>query len=271
MHALEQLLGDDRLVQSLDRATAVALAADVAAVGGVAEHFANAVFAERTIARRARAGRVQPARDRHVRFLAADVALEGFEHERSALRVGDRQLAARVAHVAERELADEVTLARLLLQAAAHPEGERDGVVLVEHLVDRLGEERRWVGVVFTHRLRDRDDADAELLAEHLLVAARLDLVAREARGVKDEHDVELAGGSVGHQALELRPRGGLAPAGVKVAVLADQLQVVLGSELADALALGVGREALALLLGRLADVGDRAKRRVRHRLGWRR
>jgi hypothetical protein len=28
---------------------------------------------------------------------------------------------------------------------------------------------------------------------------ARLDLVAREARGVKDEHYVELAGGGVGH------------------------------------------------------------------------
>lgn len=125
--------------------------------------------------------------------------------------------------------------------------------------------------MVFAHRLRDGDDADAELLAEHLLVAARLDLVAREARCVKDEHDVELALGGVGHQSLELWTRGGLAPAGVEVAVLGDQLEIVLRRELADALALGIGREALALLLGRLADVGDGAERCVRHRLGLRR
>ncbi|HEV7527326.1 MAG TPA: hypothetical protein VGO29_00340 [Solirubrobacteraceae bacterium] len=78
--------------------------------------------------------------------------------------------------------------------------------------------------MVFAHRLCDRDDADAERLPQHLLVAARLDLVAREARGVKDEHHIELALGGVGHQALELRTRRGLAPAGMEVAVLADQL-----------------------------------------------
>ena len=37
-----------------------------------------------------------------------------------------------------------------------------------------------------------------------LLVAACLDLVACEPRGVVDEHHIELAGGGVGHQALEL-------------------------------------------------------------------
>jgi hypothetical protein len=37
-----------------------------------------------------------------------------------------------------------------------------------------------------------------------LLVAACLDLVAGEAAGVEHEHNVELAGGGVGHQALEL-------------------------------------------------------------------
>jgi hypothetical protein len=122
--------------------------------------------------------------------------------------------------------------------------------------------------VVFAHRLGDGDDADAELLAQHLLVAARLDLIAREARGVKDEHDVELALGGVGHQSLELGPRRRLAPARVEVAVLADQLEVVLGRELPDALALRVGREALPLLLGRLADVGDGAERCLSHRRG---
>jgi hypothetical protein len=36
----------------------------------------------------------------------------------------------------------------------------------------------------------------------------------------------------------------------VEVAVLADEFEVVLGREAPDALALRVGREALALLLG---------------------
>ena len=80
--------------------------------------------------------------------------------------------------------------------------------------------------MVFAHRLGDGDDADAEPLAQQLLVAARLDLVSREAGGVVDEHHVELALGGVGHQALELGACLGLAPAGVKVAVLADQLEV---------------------------------------------
>ena len=71
-------------------------------------------------------------------------------------------------------------LPRLLAEPAARPEGERHGVVLVEHLVDRLGEECGGVGGVFAHRLGDGDDADAEPLAEELLVAARLDLVACE-------------------------------------------------------------------------------------------
>ena len=44
----------------------------------------------------------------------------------------------------------------------------------------------------------------------------------------------------------------------MEVAVLADQLELVLGREPRDCLALGVGGEALALLLGGLADVGGR-------------
>ncbi|HEY7962468.1 MAG TPA: hypothetical protein VID29_11150 [Solirubrobacteraceae bacterium] len=132
--------------------------------------------------------------------------------------------------------------------------------------MDRLCEERGGVGVVFAHRLRDRDDADAQALAQELLVAARLDLAAREARGVEDEHDVERAGGGVGHQALELRARLGFAPAGVVVAVFADQVEFVLGGELGDRLALRGGGEPLALLLGGLAHIGDGAPP---DRLGW--
>ena len=157
----------------------------------------------------------------------------------------------------------------LLGEACARPERERDGVVLVEHLVDRLREERRRVTRVIAHRLRDRDDSDAQPLAQQRLVAPRLDLVAREARGVEDEHDLEAPLGRVGHQPLELRTAVCLAPAGVEVAVLADDLQLVLGGELRDGLALCVGREALALLLGRLAHVGGRARcwrRCVSHR-----
>ncbi|HKI66238.1 MAG TPA: hypothetical protein VJ989_03105 [Solirubrobacterales bacterium] len=155
-----------------------------------------------------------------------------------------------------------MALAGLLAQPGAGPEGERDRVVLVEHLVDRLGEEGGGVGRVFAHRLSDRDDADAEPLAQQLLVAAGLGLVSGKAGGVVDEDDVEALLGGVGHQPLELWPCVGLAPTGVEVGVLLAEFEAVLGGELADLLALGVGREALALLLGRLADVGDRARQR---------
>jgi hypothetical protein len=47
--------------------------------------------------------------------------------------------------------------------------------------MDGLGEERGGVGVVFGDRLGDRDDADSEPVAQELLVAACLDLAAREA------------------------------------------------------------------------------------------
>jgi hypothetical protein len=104
--------------------------------------------------------------------------------------------------------------------------------------------------VVFAHRLRDRDDTDAQLLTEQLLVAAGLDLVAREPRGVEHEHDVEPALGGVGHETLEVRACLGLAPARMKVAVLLGQVEVVLFGEAADALSLRVRGEALALLLG---------------------
>jgi hypothetical protein len=128
--------------------------------------------------------------------------------------------------------------------------------------VDRLGEEGRGVGRVFAHRLGDRDNPDAEPLAQQLLVAAGLGLVPGEAGGVVEEDDVEALLGGVRHQPLELRPGVGLAPAGVEVGVLLAEVESVLGGEAADLLALGIGREALALLLGRLADVGDRARLR---------
>ncbi|HEY4812486.1 MAG TPA: hypothetical protein VIH71_15655 [Solirubrobacteraceae bacterium] len=70
--------------------------------------------------------------------------------------------------------------------------------------MDRLREERARVGVVFPHRLCHRHDADAQSLAQQLLVAARLDLVPCETGGVVDEHDIELAIGGVSHEALEL-------------------------------------------------------------------
>jgi hypothetical protein len=170
----------------------------------------------------------------------------------------DGELGGGVAAVSPREHPDEVSLSRLLVQPAAGPEGQRDGVVLVEHLVNRLREERGGVGRVLAHRLGDGDDADAEPLAQELLVAPGLDLAASEARGVEHEPHVEAALGRVGHQALKLGTCLGFAPARVEVAVLAGQLQVVLDGELADRLALRVGGEALTLLLGRLADVGDR-------------
>ena len=213
-------------------------------------------------AARPRALGVEPGGHRAVGLLPGRVALEQLANQRRPLGVGDGEAGVGVAHVAPGELAEEVALAGLLAQAGAGPEGERDRVVLVEHLVDRLGEEGRGIGRVLAHRLGDRDDADAEPLAQQLLVAAGLDLVSGEAGGVVDEDDVEALLGGVGHQPLELRPGVGLAPAGVEVGVLLAEVETVLGGELADLLALGIGREALALLLGRLADVGDRAWQR---------
>jgi hypothetical protein len=74
--------------------------------------------------------------------------------------------------------------------------------------------------VVFPRRLSDRHDTDAEPLAQQLLVTVELDRAAREARGEKDEHHVELALGGIGYQPLELRPRLRFAPTSVKVALL---------------------------------------------------
>lgn len=48
--------------------------------------------------------------------------------------------------------------------------------------------------MVLAHRLGDRYDADSESLAQKLLVAARLDLVAREPRSVEHDHALEVPG-----------------------------------------------------------------------------
>lgn len=111
-------------MQSLGREGGVALARDVAAVGGVGEDAAHGVLAEWTVARGACAGGVEPLSDCEVRLLAGGVALEGLADERCALGVGDCELGERVAHVAPRQRAGQVTLARLLFESAAHPEGE---------------------------------------------------------------------------------------------------------------------------------------------------
>ena len=259
LHAVEQLFADERLVQAADGAVLAAQPADVAAVGGVDEHLADGVLAEGAVLRGARAAGVEPFGERAIGFVPGRVALEELADELCSFGVGDGEPGVAVADVAPGERADEMALASLLAQAGARPERERDGVVLVEHLVDRLGEEERWIGGVVADRLRDRDDADAEPVAKQGLVAARLGLVPREARGVVDEHDVEAALGGVGHQPLELGPAVGLLPAAVEVDVVVDELELVLVGEAADRLSLRVGREALALLLGRLAHVRDGA------------
>jgi hypothetical protein len=60
LHLVEQLVGDDRLVQPADAACLVAQPADVSGVGGVAEHLPDGVLAELPVAGGARAGGVQP-------------------------------------------------------------------------------------------------------------------------------------------------------------------------------------------------------------------
>ncbi|HXE44502.1 MAG TPA: hypothetical protein VN635_04830 [Conexibacter sp.] len=163
LHAIEQLLRHDRLVPAADLARLVAQAGDVAAIGGVYEHLAHGVLGERAALRRARALGIEPRSDRAVGLLPGGVALEHAAHERRALELRHGLTGVRVVDVAPRELADEMALARLLGEAGAGPERERDGVVLVEHLVDRLGEERGRVAGVVAHRLRDGDDANSSV------------------------------------------------------------------------------------------------------------
>src|SRR5437660_485656 len=86
----------------------------------------------------------------------------------------------------------------LLAEAGARPERERDGVVLVEHLVDRLGEKERGIGRVVADRRRDRDDADAEPRARQGLVAARRRRCAAPPRGGERRRRPDSARGAAG-------------------------------------------------------------------------
>ncbi|HTA96429.1 MAG TPA: hypothetical protein VK730_02155 [Solirubrobacteraceae bacterium] len=114
LHAVEQLIADDRLVQSLDRTGLVAKAAHVSGVGGVAQHLPHGVLTELAIASGTRAGCVQPCGERAVGLLAGGVTLEQSEHERRAPWIGSRELGVGVADVAPREAADQMALAGLL-------------------------------------------------------------------------------------------------------------------------------------------------------------
>ncbi|HYZ77687.1 MAG TPA: hypothetical protein VE596_09975 [Gaiellaceae bacterium] len=80
LDAVEQLLGDDRLVQAADRAVPAVQAAHVAAVGGVEEDVADAVLAERAALCAADALCVQQGGERAVGFLPGGVALEQLAH-----------------------------------------------------------------------------------------------------------------------------------------------------------------------------------------------
>ncbi|HEY7953462.1 MAG TPA: hypothetical protein VID70_10805 [Solirubrobacteraceae bacterium] len=66
LHAVEQLLGHDRLVQPADCAALLAQAAYVAGVGDVAQHLADGVLAEGAVACGAGAFGVEPVGDRAV-------------------------------------------------------------------------------------------------------------------------------------------------------------------------------------------------------------
>lgn len=73
--------------------------------------------------------------------MAGRVAIEQRDHERRAFGVSDRSSVSGRGRIPW-EAADDLPLACLLLQADAALEGQRDGVVLlVQYLVDRLGED----------------------------------------------------------------------------------------------------------------------------------
>jgi hypothetical protein len=196
--AIEQRLLDDRLVQAADLLGAVAASADVAAVRCVAEHLADGVGAEGAASGGALAVGVEPLGERAVGVQPGGVALEEAAHVGRLLGVGLGDPVGTLA-VAPRQAAGEAALAGLLAQPHLDPEGERDGVVLVEDLVDRLRQERGRVVDVDAERLGDGDHVDAQLGAQQLLVALGLDRVPREARGMEDQHALE----AVRHRVLD--------------------------------------------------------------------
>ncbi len=160
LHAIEQLFGDDRLVQTADGAVLASQTADVAAIGTVEKDLAHCVLRERPAFRRTRPFRVQPRRKRPIGLLSARVALEELAHKQSSLRIGHGERAFGITAVTPRQRADEVSLPSLLAQPGPRPERERDRVVLVEHLVDRLSEKRGRIAVIVPHRLCDRERLD---------------------------------------------------------------------------------------------------------------
>jgi hypothetical protein len=58
-----------------------------------------------------------------------------------------------------------------------------------------------------------------------------LDLVGGKAGGVEDEYHIEFPVGGVGHEPLELRARLPSCASGIKVAVLTDEFEIVLGCD----------------------------------------
>jgi hypothetical protein len=140
LHAIEQLFGDDRLVQTADGAILASQTADVAAIGTVEQDLAHRVLRERPVFRRTRTFRIQPGRKRTVGLLPACVALEELAHEGCALRIGHSERAVGITGVTPRQPTDEVHLPRLLAQPGPRPERQRHRVVLVEHLVNRFGQ-----------------------------------------------------------------------------------------------------------------------------------
>jgi len=80
----------------------------------------------------------------------------------------------------------------------------------------------------------------------------------RETGGVEDEHAVEAVIHRVLDQTLESRALV-REPAGLEVEVLLAEGESMVGGVAGDGLALPVGGVATPLLLGGLADVGDRA------------
>lgn len=137
LDAVEELLVDERLMQAADRAVLAAESADVAAVGGVHEHLADGVLAERAVLGGADAADVEPLGERAVGLLPGRVALEQLADELGPLRIGDGESRVALADVAPGKRADEMPLPRLLAQSGAGPERERDGVAPLDDVQTR--------------------------------------------------------------------------------------------------------------------------------------
>lgn len=103
LHPVEQLLGDQRLVEATDGAVLAPQPADVAAVGGVDEHLAHGVLAEGAVFRGARAAGVQPFGERAIGLLTGRVTLEQLADQFCSFGVGYGETGVSIADVAPRE------------------------------------------------------------------------------------------------------------------------------------------------------------------------